>query len=119
VTLKTDENLPLDAAVTLREHGFDVETIWDEGLSGADDAMVARRAQAEGRILLTLDLDFANIQAYPPDQHAGITVLRLGVQDRATVITYIRRLAAMLRQRSPTGELWIIERDRVRFRRSD
>jgi hypothetical protein len=47
VTFKTDEILPLDAAVTLRGHGFDLETIWDEGLSGADDATVAGRAQAE------------------------------------------------------------------------
>ena len=42
---KTDENLPLVAATTLREAGFDVETVWDEALSGAAYEIVATRAQ--------------------------------------------------------------------------
>jgi predicted nuclease of predicted toxin-antitoxin system len=76
VKFKTDENLPLEAAATFREAGFNVETIWDEALSGATDEIVAARARSESRVLVTLDLDFANIQAYPPDRHAGIVVLR-------------------------------------------
>jgi hypothetical protein len=31
---------------------------------------------------VTLDLDFANIRAYPPGKHAGIVVLRLKHQDK-------------------------------------
>lgn len=115
---KTDENLPIEAAATLREYGFDAQTVWDESLSGATDEVVSAYARAESRVLLTLDMDFANIRAYPPDQHAGIIVLRLKSQDRTTVVTYVRRLAAVLNQRSPVGELWIVERDRIRFRQS-
>ncbi len=63
---KTDENLPAEAAVTLRDCGFDAETAWDENLSGSDDQTIAARVRNDGRIWLTLDLDFANIQAYPP-----------------------------------------------------
>jgi len=85
VKFKTDENLPLEASAVLRERGFDAEPVWDEQLSGADDWVIAARVQSEGRILLTLDLDFANIQAYRPDQYAGIIVLRLEKQDKATV----------------------------------
>lgn len=44
---KTDENLPLGAATILREAGFDVETVWDEGLSGAADEIVASRVRQE------------------------------------------------------------------------
>ena len=69
---KTDESLPLEAATVLREASFDVETVWEEALSGAADEIVASRVQQESRILVTLDLDFANIQAYPPDCYAGI-----------------------------------------------
>jgi predicted nuclease of predicted toxin-antitoxin system len=65
VKFKIDENLPVEAAGTLRDAGFDAETIRDEDLSGADDEIVASMVRSEGRILLTLDLDFANIQAYP------------------------------------------------------
>ena len=116
--LKTDENLPLDAATTLRDFGFDVDTVWDESLSGVDDQTISGRVRAEGQILVTLDLDFANIRAYPPNQHAGIVVLRLKTQDKPTVVRYIRRVAAALGQRSPFGELWIVEADRIRFRQA-
>ena len=81
---KTDENLPIEAATTLREAGFDAETIWDEKLSGADDLVVETTSRNEGRILLTLDLDFANIRAYPPREHPGIIVLRLKRVERCT-----------------------------------
>ena len=86
---KTDENLPLEAATTLRELGFDVETVWDERLSGAADATVASRLAQEARVLITLDLDFANIRAYPPERYAGIVVLRPKTQDKPTVVAYI------------------------------
>lgn len=113
---KTDENLPLEASAALRERGFDAETVWDEDLSGVDDRVIAARVQIEGRVLLTLDLDFANIQAYPPDQYTGIIVLRLEQQDKATVVAYVARVATALGQRSPIGELWIVQKDRIRFR---
>jgi predicted nuclease of predicted toxin-antitoxin system len=116
VKFKTDENLPVEAAATLRQFGFDAETVWDENLSGADDRVIAARVRSEGRVLLTLDLDFANISAYPPDQHAGIIVLRLNTQDKSTVVSYVRRIAAALARRSPVGELWIVQKDRIRFR---
>ena len=116
---KIDENLPAEAAAVLRDAGFDAETIWDERLSGAGDEVVAARVQKEERVLVTLDLDFSNIRAYPPEQFAGIMVLRLKTQDKATVLAYMRRAVTVLQQRSPVGELWIIQHDRVRFRRGN
>ncbi len=116
---KTDENLPVEVATTLRQAGFDVETVCNEHLSGADDEMIAARLRSEDRILVTLDLDFANIQAYPPGQYPGIIVLRLKTQDKATVTSYVRRFAAVLDQRNPNRELWIVEPDRIRFRKGN
>jgi predicted nuclease of predicted toxin-antitoxin system len=116
VKFKIDENLPTTAAEILREAGFDAETVADEDLAGSDDAVLATRARMEGRILVNLDLDFANIQAYPPGEHPGIIVLRLRSQDRATVIAYVRRLTSALGRRKPAGELWIVEGNRIRFR---
>jgi predicted nuclease of predicted toxin-antitoxin system len=116
VKFKIDENLPVEAALTLREHGFDADTVSDEALSGVDDETMANRVPAENRILVTLDLDFSNIRAYPPDEYAGIIVLRLKTQDKPTVLSYIRRFAAAVEKRSPEGELWIVQNDRIRFR---
>jgi len=116
VRFKTDENLPIDAATTLRACGHDVETVLDETLSGADDRVLADRVRSEERILVTLDLDFANIRAYPPNEHPGIIVLRPKTQDRATIVEFVRKVVAALDHRSPTGALWIVERDRIRYR---
>ena len=73
---KVDENLPTEYATILRRAGFEADTVADENLSGADDAIVFVRCQTESRILMTLDLDFANVQAYPPKSHFGVIAFR-------------------------------------------
>lgn len=88
----------------------------DEDLAGADDTLIASHAQAEDRVLVTLDLDFGNVQAYPPSRHAGIIVLRPKSQDKRTVLTLMQRIVLTLTNRTPAGELWIVEPDRIRFR---
>jgi len=84
--LKIDENLPSECAGILRGGGFEADTVADERLTGAEDSVIAVRSRAEGRVLITLDLDFANIRAYPPAEYAGIVVLRLKRQDKHAVL---------------------------------
>jgi predicted nuclease of predicted toxin-antitoxin system len=67
---KVDENLPAEHAVMLREAGHEADTVADQKLTGADDSALYERCQVEGRILLTLDLDFGNVQTYPPQLHS-------------------------------------------------
>jgi predicted nuclease of predicted toxin-antitoxin system len=74
---KTDENLPFEAATALRTHGLDVATVLDQGLGGHPDADIAAVCRSERRALITLDTDFANIDAYPPGDYPGLVVLRL------------------------------------------
>lgn len=64
--LKTDENLPEELAALFREKGFDCLTALDQGLAAQPDSVVSAACREEGRILVTLDLGFANIRAYPP-----------------------------------------------------
>jgi len=73
---KLDENLPRDAEGLLGEAGHDVETALNERLGGGPDRKVFDASQSEDRILVTLDLDFADIRLYPPSSHPGIWVLR-------------------------------------------
>jgi predicted nuclease of predicted toxin-antitoxin system len=62
--LKIDENLPNGCAGILRGKGFAADTVTDERLTGAEDSAMALKSQGEGRVPITLDLDFANIRAY-------------------------------------------------------
>jgi predicted nuclease of predicted toxin-antitoxin system len=114
--LKIDENLPAECAVLLRNAGFEADTVVDEFLAGAEDSAIASRSQAEARVLVTLDLDFGNIHAYPPSQHAGIIVLRPKKQDKSTILRLMPRIILALTNRTPARELWIVEPDRIRFR---
>jgi predicted nuclease of predicted toxin-antitoxin system len=63
---KVDENMPTEAAVLLRAAGWECDTAVDEALGGAEDALVSQRCRVDGRVLFTIDLDFADIRAYPP-----------------------------------------------------
>jgi predicted nuclease of predicted toxin-antitoxin system len=69
--------MPLDLATMLQKEGHGVADVAGEGLGGEDDLPVLQAAVREDRILVTFDLDFADIRAYPPGTHAGVVVFRL------------------------------------------
>ncbi len=73
---KLDENIPRRVESGLRDVGNDVETARSEGFAGALDPHLVAACIAEDRILVTLDLDFADIRTYPPGSHRGVWVLR-------------------------------------------
>ena len=69
---KVDESLPTEYTTILRGAGFEADTVSDENLSGASDSVLSERCCTEDRVLMTLDLDFANLQAYPPKSHLAM-----------------------------------------------
>ena len=112
--LKLDENLPSRAALTLRQAGHDVSTALDEGLGGASDTALANACADEDRILLTLDLDFADIRAYGSPDSPGIVVLRVPRQGVASICGLLERSAQELGETSIRGGIWILEPRRIR-----
>jgi predicted nuclease of predicted toxin-antitoxin system len=113
---KLDENLPRDAIALFRDAGHDAESALDEQLGGQPDAAVFSASQEEGRILVTLDLDFADIRQYPPERHAGVWVLRPSTQSVTRILDLIRGALNLHERESSEAHLWIIEHDRVRIR---
>ncbi|MCG2767887.1 MAG: DUF5615 family PIN-like protein [Anaerolineae bacterium] len=77
---KIDENLPIEVAELLRQAGYGATTVLEQNLGGRADSDVASVCQREGYALVTMDMDFADIRAYPPEQYPGIIVLRLKQQ---------------------------------------
>jgi predicted nuclease of predicted toxin-antitoxin system len=116
LNFKIDENLPAEFEPVLRNSGFEADTVGEEGLSGSKDSVVLEQCHTEDRVPLTLDLDFANVQAYPPKSHSGIIVFRTQPQDKRTVIALLKRLVPVLKRQSPRQQLWIVEYDRIRYR---
>jgi predicted nuclease of predicted toxin-antitoxin system len=112
---KLDENLPHDAETLLNEAGHDVETVLTEGLGGSSDPAVYETSKLEDRILVTLDLDFADIRLYPPSSHPGIWVLRPGSQNIENILSRLRGALRLWTTETATNRLWIVEHSRVRI----
>lgn len=74
--LKLDENLSRHLRPALTALGHDVLTAADEDLLSRPDTEIARAAITEGRMLLTLDVEFADLRKHPPGSHPGIILFR-------------------------------------------
>ncbi len=113
---KTDQNLPIEVADLLRAAGHDATTVGEQQLGGAIDTKVVSVCRREGRVLVTLDLDFANIRNYPPDHYPGLIVLRLTRQDKPKVLKTVARIIPLLASEEVTGRLWIVDEHQIRIR---
>ncbi len=114
-SLKLDENLPAEATELLQNAGHDAMSVWDQSLEGHSDDSIASVCQSEKRAIVTFDLDFADIRAYPPEDHFGIVVLRLRQQDKPHVLQVIEQLLPKLDDEPLVGKLWIVAETTVRI----
>ena len=115
MNFKLDENLSPSLADIFVAGGHDAHSVVQQALGGQPDERVIEVCTRERRALVTLDLDFSNIHAYPPAASAGIVVLRLASQGHAVVEAAIRRVLNLLPQEPLAGMLWIVEEHRIRI----
>ncbi len=116
IRFKVDENLPAEAATILTDAGHDAVTVLDQRLQGTPDQNLSEICQAEGRAIVTLDLDFSDIRTYPPADYPGIVVLRLTKQDKATVLEALKSLLPAFAAEPVAGTLWVVGEDKIRIR---
>jgi predicted nuclease of predicted toxin-antitoxin system len=74
--LKLDENLSRHLKPVLIGLGHDVLTAADENLLSHADTEIAQAAKDEQRMLMTLDVEFADLRKYPPGSHPGVILFR-------------------------------------------
>ncbi len=115
---KLDENLPHLATNIFLEAGHDADTVFDEDLAGQPDEIVVAAAVSENRVLVTLDLDFSDLRAYPIGTHCGIVVPRPIDESRAATHATLMTLIAAGDLDGLGGALAIVTHDLIRIRRS-
>jgi predicted nuclease of predicted toxin-antitoxin system len=120
VKFKLDENFGTRTQRLFLAAGHDAYTVESQGLCGCPDRQLFEACGAEGRCLVTLDVDFADVTRFPPDRSAGVVVLRL---PRNPTLPALESLVdAFLRSvgnRPFAGRLWIVEPGRIRVHQTE
>jgi predicted nuclease of predicted toxin-antitoxin system len=112
---KLDENFGRRVQAVFHARGHDAVTVRDEKLHGASDPRVLDAASSEGRILVTMDQDFANVLLYPPESTSGVAVIRFPGQATVRLLELlVVGLLNALEQKQIEGKLWIVEPGRIR-----
>jgi len=118
--IKLDENIGNRGRLLFLEAGHDVATITEENLQSASDQTVIAVCQEENRCLVTLDLDFSNPLRFNPLQYSGIAVLRLpNPPTYQELLKAISTLMLALEKEDIIGQLWIVQRGRIRVYKPD
>lgn len=115
--LKLDENLSRHLKTQLGDRNHDVATVGDEGLLSQPDTVVAEAARLEGRVLLTLGLDFADLRKYPPGSHPGIILFRPSSYGPLAVNQFVGDFVRDNDLTAFAGCLVVVDASRIRVRR--
>ena len=118
MNILVDEDLPRAVVDVLKKLGHEAEHVLDAGLRGAADRLIFASAQERSAVLLTADLDFANIVRFPPGSHSGIVVLRFPDYFRRNdVLELVRRFFRSAAPTSIAGALTVVTPGSYRVRR--
>jgi hypothetical protein len=112
--IKLDQNLSLYLREVLIKLHHDVDTVFDEGLSGANDFRVLEAATSQDRILFTLDKDFLDFKTYPPSSHTGVIVFRPPRQGALSLMRFVKAFVESADLRKHYRRTTIVERTRIR-----
>lgn len=117
---KLDENLGVRGKELLAAAGHDVATVREQRLNESPDDEIIEVCRREGRCLVTLDLDFANPLHYHPAKYPGIAVLRLPSKPGyADLLDTVTTLVKAVERETLQGQLWIVQRGRIRIHREE
>lgn len=113
--VKLDENLGRRAAEAFRVAGHDVATVLEQRLTSATDQQIFDVCVSERRLLVSLDIDFANPLRFNPQKAAGVAVLRVHSEPtRHQLDEVVRTLLGALEHADVAGRLWVVRGQRVR-----
>ncbi len=115
----SDQCVPASISDLLEQDGHEVTLLRNVLPIRSPDRMVIAKAQELGAILLSLNGDFADIVAYPPDGFLGIVSIQLNNHPEI-IPQLMARLNGFLKahpdQRFYHGKLFIVEPHRIRIR---
>lgn len=117
---KLDENFGTRTQNIFQSAGHDVQTVRQELLLGASDQELYEKCCTEQRCLVTLDLDFANVVRFPPQQAGGVVVIRAPQNPSLALLErLVEQFLQALDQMPLEQQLWIVEVGQIRVHQMD
>ncbi|MAF99213.1 MAG: hypothetical protein CMH61_01235 [Nanoarchaeota archaeon] len=113
---KLDENIPIPLTRLIKRKDHTVSSVFSENISGINDKELLKICKKSNFILITLDKDFVNVQAYPPSNYPGIIVLKLKSQGTLSVIDAFENFMNEVPLERAKNSLIIIEEKNIRIR---
>lgn len=111
-----DANIPHSAKLIFGKNHQALH-VRDIGLANASDERILKFASKINAVLITKDLDFANIILYPIKTHTGVIVLRVPAHFKAhSINNTLRQFLSSVKVEDLINAVTIIEPGRYRFR---
>lgn len=115
--LVLDENLSPLHVSELKSLGHDACGVVEVGLSGATDERIRCFAIETGRVLVTLDADFANVLRFSPEHTPGVVRLKIHPPTEERIRHAIQRALLLLKNTDLSGCLAVVDEKKIRIRR--
>jgi len=112
-----DQGLPRALAAQLRQVGWDAVHVGEIRWSQAEDSQILERAEAEDRIVLTLDSDFHQLLALSGNSRPSVVRFR---DERLTVDQYVGllfQIESLIQPKDATGYVASVFQGRIRLRK--
>jgi predicted nuclease of predicted toxin-antitoxin system len=100
----------------LRQQGHDAVHLVEEGLERLGDGDILVKARYEGRILLTVDLDFAQLSAMSGEPFPSVILFRLGNVSREVLEVRLAEVLSQCAEDLATGAIVAVRDDAFRVR---
>ncbi|MBL8886535.1 MAG: DUF5615 family PIN-like protein [Phycisphaerales bacterium] len=108
--------MPEEVRDLLRSQNHDAMTVRDQELVGSADVDLLAICRNENRILITLDLDFADVRFVSGESHPGIVVLRAARLGKSDILSIVTKVVPSFETEAVSDSLWIVDETRVRIR---
>lgn len=109
-------NISPSITLALRERGYDVVSLGEQGLYRLPDRNILDKARDEGRIVLTFDLDFGVLLAAGAHSLPSVILFRLRNMTPVSVIPGLLEVVSACRSNLESGAIVVVEDAGYRLR---
>jgi predicted nuclease of predicted toxin-antitoxin system len=111
-----DVSIPQSMLALARQRGHSAVHVRDYEMARASDGEILQRASEEGRIVLTVDVDFARETAFAPYPVIGVILFRLKNPPAALLTEAFKQVLDTLTEEDLLSHFVTVEPRRIRRR---